>query len=133
LTSARFLKYKQDMKKTINDQIEIFEKAIKGSEDKKYVLRLYVAGATPRSTQSIINIKNICEERLKGRYELEVIDIYQQPGLAKGEQIIAAPTLVKKLPPPLRKFIGNLADVERILVGLDLKPKDEVKPEPDKK
>ncbi len=133
MTSARFLKYKQDMKKTINDQIEIFEKAIKGSEDKKYVLRLYVAGATPRSTQSIINIKNICEERLKGRYELEVIDIYQQPGLAKGEQIIAAPTLVKKLPPPLRKFIGNLADVERILVGLDLKPKDEVKPEPDKK
>ncbi len=121
------------MKKKVNDQIEIFEEAIKDSEDKKYVLRLYVAGATPRSTQSIINIKKICEEHLKGRYELEVIDIYQQPALAKGEQIIAAPTLVKKLPPPLRKFIGNLADVERILVGLDLKPKDKVKPEPDKK
>ncbi|MHB8109317.1 MAG: circadian clock KaiB family protein [Syntrophorhabdaceae bacterium] len=117
------------MKKKVNDQIEIFEEAIKDSEDKKYVLRLYVAGATPRSTDSIINIKKICEEHLKGRYELEVIDIYQQPALAKGEQIIAAPTLVKKLPPPLRRFIGNLADVERILVGLDLKPKDEVKPD----
>jgi circadian clock protein KaiB len=121
------------MKKKIKDQVEIFEEAIKDSEDKKYVLRLYVAGATPRSTQSIVNTKKICEEHLKGRYELEVIDIYQQPALAKVEQIIAAPTLVKKLPPPLRKFIGDLADVERILVGLDLKPKDEVNPEPDKK
>jgi circadian clock protein KaiB len=117
------------MKKKANDQVEIFEEAIKDSEDKKYVLRLYVAGVTPRSTDSIINIKKICEEHLKGRYELEVIDIYQQPALAKGEQIIAAPTLVKKLPPPLRRFIGNLADVERILVGLDLKPKQEVKPD----
>jgi circadian clock protein KaiB len=121
------------MEKKTNDQIEIFEEAIKGSEDKKYVLRLYVASATPRSTQSIINIKKIREEHLKGRYELEVIDIYQQPSLAKGEQIIAAPTLVKKLPPPLRKFIGDMADVDRILVGLDLKPKGEVKPEPGKK
>ena len=67
-----------------------------------------MAGATPRSTQAILNIKKICEEHLKGRYELEVIDIYQQPVLAKGEQIIAAPTLVKKLPPPLRKFIGSM-------------------------
>ncbi|MEN6615578.1 MAG: circadian clock KaiB family protein [Syntrophorhabdus sp.] len=119
------------MKKKIDDQLEIFEEAIKGSADRKYVLRLYVAGATPRSTDSIINIKKICEEYLKGRYELEVIDIYQQPGLAKKEQIVAAPTLIKKLPLPLRKFIGNLADVERILVGLDLKRKDEI--EPDKK
>ena len=90
----------------------------------------------PRSTQSIVNIKKICEEHLKGRYELEVIDIYQQPVLAKREQIIAVPTLIKKLPLPLRKFIGNLTDVERILVGLDLKPKEEVKQgllQPDKK
>jgi circadian clock protein KaiB len=116
------------MKKNVHDQVEVFEEALKESEDKRYVLRLYVAGATPRSTQSIINIKKICEEHLKGRYELEVIDIYQQPVLAKGEQIIAAPTLVKKLPPPLRKFIGNMADIDRILVGLDLKPGEKDKP-----
>jgi circadian clock protein KaiB len=93
-----------------------------------------VAGATPRSTEAILNIKKFCEEFLKGRYELEVIDIYQQPVLAKGEQIIAAPTLVKKLPPPIRKFIGSMYDVDRILVGLDLKPKDnKIKPDPGKK
>jgi circadian clock protein KaiB len=72
-----------------------------------------------------VNIKKICEEHLKGRYELEVVDVYQQPVLAKGEQIIAAPTLIKKLPPPLRRFIGSMADVERILVGLHLKPRQE--------
>jgi circadian clock protein KaiB len=120
------------MTKKIRDQIEIFEEAIKDSGEKKYVLRLYVAGATARSTQAIVNIKKICEEHLKGRYELEVIDIYQQPVLAKGEQIIAAPTLVKKLPPPLRKFIGSMHDVDRILVGLDLKLK-RLTPEPERK
>jgi circadian clock protein KaiB len=113
---------------TRKDQVEVFEHALKDSQDKKYVLRLYVAGATPRSTEAIVNIKKVCEEHLKGRYQLEVIDIYQQPVLAKGEQIIAAPTLVKKLPLPLRKFIGSMADVDRILVGLDLKPKDAVTP-----
>jgi circadian clock protein KaiB len=118
------------MKKNVHDQVEVFEEALKDSQDKKYVLRLYVAGATPRSTQSIMNIKKICEEHLRGRYELEVIDIYQQPVLAKGEQIIAAPTLVKKLPPPLRRFIGSMTDVDRILVGLDLKPRGVVKQEP---
>jgi circadian clock protein KaiB len=112
------------MTKKGHDQVEVFEEALKGPRDKKYVLRLYVAGATPKSTQSIVSIKKICEEHLKGRYELEVIDIYQQPVLAKGEQIIAVPTLVKKLPLPLRRFIGSMADVDRILVGLDLKPKD---------
>ena len=117
-------------KKTRND-VEVFEQAVKDAEEKKYLLRLYVAGATPKSTQAIMNIKKICEEHLKGRYDLEVIDIYQQPTLAKGEQIIAAPTLVKKLPPPLRKFIGSMADVDRILVGLDLKPKGQVEPEPE--
>jgi circadian clock protein KaiB len=113
------------MKREIEDRVEVFEQVIKGSKEKKYVLRLYVAGATLRSTEAILNIKKVCEEHLKGRYELEVIDIYQQPVLAKGEQIIAAPTLVKKLPPPLRRFIGSMADVDRILVGLDLKPKDQ--------
>jgi circadian clock protein KaiB len=110
------------MKEKDHGQVKVFEEAIKHTEDKKYVLRLYVAGVTPRSREAITNIKEICEEYLKGRYELEVIDIYQQPVLAKGEQIIAAPTLVKKLPLPLRRFIGSMADVDRILVGLDLKP-----------
>lgn len=118
------------MTRKVHDQVEVFEEALKDSGETKYVLRLYVAGATPRSTEAILNIKKICEEHLKGRYELEVIDLYQQPTLAKGEQIIAAPTLVKKLPPPLRKFIGSMHDVDRILVGLDLKPKDKAAREP---
>jgi circadian clock protein KaiB len=121
------------MTKKTQDRVEVFEEALKDSGDKKYVLRLYVAGATPRSTEAIVNIKKICEEHLKGRYELEVIDIYQQPVLAKGEQIIAAPTLVKKLPLPLRKFIGSMYDVDRILVGLDLKPKDKIAPQSKRK
>jgi circadian clock protein KaiB len=113
------------MTKKDRDRVKAFEEALTISEKKKNILRLYVAGATSRSTEAILNIKKVCEEHLKGRYELEVIDIYQQPLLAKGEQIIAAPTLVKKLPLPLRKFIGNMADVDRILVGFDLKPKYE--------
>jgi circadian clock protein KaiB len=78
---------------------------------------------TPRSTQAISNIKKICEEYLNGRYDLQVIDIYQQPTLAIGEQIIAAPTLVKKIPLPIRRFIGDLSDKEKILMGLDLRAK----------
>jgi circadian clock protein KaiB len=89
----------------------------------RYVLRLYIAGTTPKSTRAVMNIKEICERSLQDRYDLEVIDIYQQPVLARGEQIIAAPTLIKKLPLPLRRFIGDMSDTERILVGLDLKPK----------
>jgi circadian clock protein KaiB len=88
-----------------------------------YVLRLYVTGMTPRSARAIANIKEICEEHLKGRYDLQVIEIYQQPVLAEGEQIIAVPTLIKKLPAPLRRIIGDLSDRERVLIGLDLKPK----------
>jgi circadian clock protein KaiB len=87
-----------------------------------YCLRLYVTGTTPKSLRAITNIKQICETHLKGRYTLEVIDIYQQPTLAKGEQIIAAPTLIKRLPLPLRKFIGDMTDTDRILMGLDLRP-----------
>lgn len=94
-------------------------------KSKEYVLRLYVAGTTSKSMRAVANIKEICESSLKNRYDLEVIDIYQQPVLMKGEQIIAAPTLVKKLPLPLRKFIGDMSDTERILVGLDLKPRDQ--------
>jgi len=91
--------------------------------DEQYVLRLYVTGMTTRSTQAIANIKAICEEHLEGRYDLEVIDIYQHPQLAADEQIIAAPTLVKQLPEPLRRFIGDLSDRERVLLGLDLRPR----------
>ncbi|HSF57107.1 MAG TPA: circadian clock KaiB family protein [Candidatus Binatia bacterium] len=94
-------------------------------KSKEYVLRLYVAGTTSKSIRAVANIKEICETSLKNRYDLEVIDIYQQPVLVKGEQIIAAPTLVKQLPLPLRKFIGDMSDTERILVGLDLRPKDQ--------
>jgi circadian clock protein KaiB len=94
-------------------------------KNKEYVLRLYIAGTSSKSMRAVANIKEICESILKNRYDLEVIDIYQQPVLTKGEQIIAAPTLVKKLPLPLRKFIGDMSDTERILVGLDLRPRDQ--------
>lgn len=86
----------------------------------QYVLKLYVSGSTPRSVKAIQNIKKICDEYLTDRYDLEVIDIYQRPLLAKGEQIIAVPTLIKKLPSPLRTFIGDLSTVDRILLGLDI-------------
>ncbi len=102
---------------------ELLEKAARQAKQQKYVLRLYVAGLTPRSQEAIRTVTAICEEHLAGRYDLEVIDLYQQPTLAKGEQIIAAPTLIKKLPVPLRRFIGSMADREKILVGLDLRPK----------
>ena len=110
-------------KETIKDSKKSFERALKKASNEKYVLRLYITGMTPRSARAVENIKKICDENLNGRCNLEVIDIYQRPVLAKGEQIIATPTLVKKLPLPLRRFIGDLADKNRILMGLDLKPK----------
>ncbi len=110
-------------KKPAQTTREALEAAARSSKTQKYVLRLYVAGMTPRSQEAIRTVTAICEENLAGRYDLEVIDLYQNPTLAKGEQIIAAPTLIKKLPLPLRKFIGSMADKERILVGLDLRPK----------
>jgi circadian clock protein KaiB len=93
------------------------------ADPQRYALRLYVAGTSPRSARAIANIKEICEEHLKELYDLQVIDLYQQPVLAEGEQIIAVPTLIKKLPPPLRRVIGDLSDRERVLIGLDLRPK----------
>jgi circadian clock protein KaiB len=87
----------------------------------KYILRLYVTGTTNRSVLALTNLKKICEEYLEGRYELEVIDLYQIPGLAKDEQIIAAPTLIKKLPLPFRRIIGDMSNEEKVLLGLDLK------------
>jgi circadian clock protein KaiB len=89
----------------------------------KYVLRLYVTGVTPKSVRAIKNIKQICEEHLKGRYELEVVDIYQRPALLQGEQIVAAPTLIKQLPHPLRRLVGDMSNTDKVLLGLDLRPK----------
>jgi circadian clock protein KaiB len=119
------------------DTTQEFEEALKRLSEEKYVLRLFVAGMNPKSLQAIENIKRICEKYLPGRYQLEVIDVYQQPILAKDGQIVAAPTLIKELPPPLRKLVGSMADTERVLVGMDLHvgttgiidPLPEVKPQ----
>lgn len=100
-----------------------FERALDHPPVETYVLRLYVTGATPRSLLTIASVKQICEHYLHGHYELEVIDLYQQPQLAEGEQIIAAPTLIRKLPLPLRRIIGDMSKAERVLVGLDLRKK----------
>ena len=105
------------------DSTDAFEQALRHSPDEQYRLLLYVAGTSPQSLRAIANIKKICEEHLQGRYELQVIDLYQQPQLALGEQIIAAPTLIKKLPSPLRRVIGDFSNAERVLVGLDLRRK----------
>ena len=88
---------------------------------RRYVLKLYVAGQSPKSVNAIANIRKLCETHLHGRYVLDVIDLYQQPQLAQGEQIIAVPTLIRKLPLPLRRIIGDLSNTERVLVGLDIK------------
>lgn len=101
---------------------EAFEQAISASPDARFVLRLYVSGMTTRSRQAIDNIRHLCEEHLAGRYDLEVIDIYQQPAMAKEGQVIAAPTLVKELPLPLRKVIGDMGDPGRIMVVLGIVP-----------
>lgn len=86
------------------------------------MLRLYVAGQTPRSIAAFANLKQICEEHLAGKYQIEVIDLMKNPKLAEGDQILAIPTLVRKLPPPIKKIIGDLSDTERVLVGLQIKP-----------
>jgi len=86
-------------------------------------LRLYVAGQTPKSLQAFANLKRICEEHLAGKYQIEVIDLFKNPQLAKGDQILALPTLVRRLPEPVRRIIGDLSNTERVLVGLDLRPR----------
>ena len=111
-------------RKKTSDSTEAFERSLVGPKENFYVLRLYIAGMTPQSVRAIANLKKICEENLQGRYDLEVVDLYQQPQLAKGEQIIAAPTLIKKLPLPLRRIIGDMSKTERVLVGLDLRKKE---------
>ena len=108
----------------IQDAMAAFERALEETHQARYVLRLYVSGMTPNSQRAIEIAQKICEEHLQGRFELEIIDIYQQPIFAKEGQIVAVPTLVKELPPPLRKFIGDLSQTERILSGLDLRKKE---------
>jgi circadian clock protein KaiB len=92
----------------------------KENREPRFLLRLYVTGQTPRSIKSIDNLKQFCERHLRGRYEIEVIDIYQQPALAAENQIIAAPTLIKRMPLPLRRLVGDFSNQERVLSGLDL-------------
>jgi circadian clock protein KaiB len=89
-----------------------------------FVLRLYVAGQTPKSMAAFVNLKKICEEHLSERYSIEVIDLIENPQLARGDQILAIPTLVRKLPEPVRKIIGDLSNTERVLIGLDLLPRE---------
>ena len=116
------------LKRKLRDATEAFEEALKGAALKraKYILRLYVSGSSIRSMRAIHNLKKICEEHLPD-YELEVIDIYENPTAARAEQIIAAPTLVKSLPRPLRKFVGDLSNTQKILIGLDIYKRQESK------
>jgi len=108
------------MKEAPPNNLAVLEAAAAAHDKASYVLRLYVTGTTRHSMRAIVNIRKICEEHLHGRYELEIVDISQHPTLVEGEQIIAAPTLIKKLPLPLRRFIGDMSHTERILLGLDL-------------
>jgi circadian clock protein KaiB len=110
------------MKRAIGQNLDKVSKGIAGSQNgEKYLLRLYVSGMTVRSRRSILSINAICNEHLHGRYDLEVVDIHQKPSLAKDEQIIAAPTLIKLLPLPLRRVVGDLSDRDGVLFGLDIK------------
>jgi circadian clock protein KaiB len=106
--------------KSEDEILKEFEKAITEQSGQVYILRLFVSGASPRSIEAINNIKKICEEHLPGQYELEVVDLYQQPQLAVAEQVVAAPMLIKKFPLPLRRLIGNLSNTKQILQKLGL-------------
>ncbi|MDF1560139.1 MAG: circadian clock protein KaiB [Bacteroidales bacterium] len=108
--------------KPMNEKFEVKTKRKKPpkAEDNKWVLRLYVAGQSPKALTAFANLKKICEEQLEGKYSIEVIDLLINPQLGNEDQILALPTLVRKLPVPVRKIIGDLSDTERVLVGLDL-------------
>ncbi len=108
-----------------DDASAAFERAAQAPPGQRYVLRLFVTGMTPRSGRAVTNLRRICDEFLEGRYDLEVIDIYQQPVLTRGEQIVAAPTLIKKLPLPTRRIIGDMSNRDRVLIGLDLIARNE--------
>jgi circadian clock protein KaiB len=107
---------------TLSTKAEAMRTAMTAHASAHYRMRLYVAGSSPHSTRAITNIRKICEEHLDGRYDLEVVDIAQHPELTAGEQIIAAPTLIKISPLPIRRFIGDMSRTDRILLGLDLRP-----------
>jgi circadian clock protein KaiB len=109
---------------TTDDVAKSYEPAGREMQTGTYVFQLYVSGITPKSLRAIENIKALCEEYLQGRYELRLIDVYQNPDQARDARIVAAPTLIKKLPPPLRRFIGDLANQKHILVKLNLIPDD---------
>lgn len=113
---------KRRLRTKLRDATEVFEEALKGNALKraKYILRLYVTGSTGRSLRAVQNLKKLCEEHLPDDYDLVVIDIYEDPGAAREAQVIAAPTLVKKLPLPIRKFVGDLSNTQKILIGLDI-------------
>ena len=113
---------KRPLKSKLRDATAAFEEALKQKALKRatYILRLYVTGSSHRSLQAVYNLKKLWEEYLPDDYDLEVIDIYENPDAARDEQIIAAPTLVKKLPQPIRKFVGDMSNTQKILVGLDL-------------
>jgi circadian clock protein KaiB len=111
----------KEKKTKVKSSTEEFDLTMPELSKNKYILRLYITGTTNRSALAITNLKKICEEYLEGRYELEVIDLYKNPRLAKDEQIIAAPTLIKKLPLPFRRIIGDMSDKEKVLLGLDLR------------
>ena len=115
------------LKTKLRNATEVFEEALKTNPLRraKYILRLYVTGSSARSMKAVHNLKKICEEYLPDDYDLEVIDIYEHPEAARDEQIIAAPTLVKKLPRPLRKFVGDLSNTQKILIGLDIYKRQE--------
>lgn len=98
------------------------EKRIGDPEVERWYLRLYVAGQTAKSLVALMNLKRYCEENLEGRYEIEVVDLVEHPELAESDQIVALPTLVRRLPPPIKKIIGDLSNKEKILIGLDIKP-----------
>jgi circadian clock protein KaiB len=109
----------------MTDAMIAFEELLAKSREGQYVLQLYITGSTPQSARAVANITKLCETHLKGRYELSVVDLYQEPGRAKTEQVIAAPTLVKQLPLPLRRLIGDLSNSNRVLLALDIKPEAE--------
>ncbi len=109
--------------KKSKDSAAEFEKGTKKTGKQHYILKLYIAGMTPKSKRAILKIKELCDGQLKDRYELQIIDILRKPVLASGEQIIATPTLIRKLPLPIQKFIGDMTEAERILIGVDLMKK----------
>jgi circadian clock protein KaiB len=110
------------LKDNVPNVIEAFEQAVKHHRRRRveYILRLYVTGSTPRSLKAISNLKRVCEEHLHDDYDLQVIDIYKNPDAAREEQIIAAPTLIKGLPAPLRRFVGDLSNTQKLLIGLGI-------------